>query len=120
MTGTIDLNAIRDGLAAELAAALGETVTVTTDVRGLNPPCVLVGVPALEISVARTVRVLLPVHVVAPAPGNDDAVRWILATVSTVLPAVRPILEGRPGPYETSDRTLPAQTLIVARDAVFC
>jgi hypothetical protein len=114
------INAERDALAAELAVALGEGITVTTDVRGLNPPCVLVGVPTGEVAVVRTCRILFPVHVVATAPGNDDAVRWILARLWTVLVAVRPVLEWRPGPYEAGDRTYPAETLIVARDVAFC
>ena len=120
--GTMDLNAVRDTLAAEVAAALGEATTLTTDPRGISPPCVLVGVPSLDLSAARTALAQIPVHVIATAPGNDDAVRWMLARVSLIVPQVAPpLLDARPGPYETgTGLLLPAITIIVSRAIAFC
>jgi len=119
--GTMDLNALRDALAAEVATALGEATLVTTDPRGISPPCVLVGVPSLDLSAARTALVQLPVHVIATAPGNDDAVRWMLSRVSLIVPGVAPpLLDARPGPYDSGGGVYPAHTLIVVRAIAFC
>lgn len=121
MAPPLGLNGIRDALAAQVAAALGEGYTVTTDPRGVGPPCVLVGVPALEISDARTVSIVIPVVAMATAPGNDDAVRWMLDAVSLIVPGVAPpVLESRPGPYDTGAGVYPAHTVLVRRSIGFC
>ena len=120
MSAALDLNAVRDELAAEIAVALGETVLVTTDSRSISPPCVLLGVPSWEVSTARTLRVFLPIHVLAVPPGHGDAVRWMLDRASEITVAVRPTLEGRSGPYDTSERILPAVTILATRDVAFC
>lgn len=119
--GTMDLNALCDALMAEVAAALGEGTTVTDDPRGITPPCVLIGVPSLDLSAARTALVQIPVHVIATAPGNADAKRWMLDRVSLIVPGVAPpMLDARPGPYDTGSLLLPALTIIVTRAIVFC
>lgn len=117
----MDLNALCDALMAEVAAALGEGTTVTDDPRGINPPCVLVGVPSGDLGAARTAQVLIPVHVIATAPGNADAKRWMLDRVSLIVPGVKPpLLDFRPGPYDTGSLLLPAITIIVSRAIAFC
>lgn len=119
--GTMDLNAVRDALAAAVAGALGESTLVTTDPRGISPPCVLVGVPSLDLTQARTALAQLPVHVIAPAPGNDDAVRWMLDRVSLIVPQLTPpLVDARPAPYDTGALMLPALTIIVVRPIAFC
>ena len=116
----IDVNALRDELAATVAAALGEGVRVVTDPRAVNPPVVLVGVPVTTVADVRTATLLFPVHLITPGPGNDDAVRWQLGLLGPLLVGVRPIVDVRPGPYDTSERTLPALTAIVSRVVVYC
>lgn len=117
----LDLNDPRDALAAELAAVLGEATPVTLDPRGLTPPCVLVGVPTTEVANVRTGTLFLPVHVVAPGPGNADAVRWMLTTMGLILEGVTgPFSEARPGPYDSGPNTYPALTAIVSRAIGWC
>jgi hypothetical protein len=79
----VGLQAERERVAALLTAA--GLPRVTLDPRNLNPPCVLVGVPATvgrTTVCARTGR--LPVFVVAPPPGNADALAFMLTTADTV------------------------------------
>lgn len=120
MATPVDLNGLRDEVVAAVAGALGEGVAVVTDPRAVTPPAVLVGVPVVEVSDVRTARVLVPVHVIATGPGNDDAVRWQLDRMGAILANVRPIVDIRPGPYDTGDRVLPAYTAVVSRTVVYC
>jgi hypothetical protein len=121
MAGSLELNTLRDALAAQVATALGEGYHVTTDPRAIDPPTVLVGVPSWTISDARTVTIIFPVSAIAPAPGNDEATRWMLDASSLICPGVDPpVLEGRPGPYDTGAGIYPSLTILVARAIGFC
>jgi len=120
MNPPADFNAVRDQVAAQVAAAVGEGVRVTTDPRNITPPCVVVGVPVVTVDDVRTATVLVPVAIIGTGPGNDEAVRWQLARLGEIVPNVRPILDARPGPYDTGDRTLPALTAVVTRPVVYC
>jgi len=83
----VDANAWRDAIAADLAAALGEEIPVTTDPATLNPPAVLVagiewGPPSLD---GCTREATLMVYVVASPPADDRATRWCLAVTPRVM-----------------------------------
>lgn len=76
-------------LAAELAPA---GIPVTIDPQTLNPPCVLVvptrpGWPTLS-GYDRVGRLELAVHLLAPPPGDADAISYLLTNASTVAAAI--------------------------------
>lgn len=65
---------------ADALVAVG-VARVTLDPRNLNPPCVLVGVPSTVGHTTVCARAgQLPVFIVAPPPGNADAVAVMLDT----------------------------------------
>ena len=84
-TFTFDLNALRETLAGKIEA---EGLTVALDPRDVNPPCVLIGVPrVVGVLTGCAVAVELSVEIVAPPPGNLDALEWMLEQVPTVMGA---------------------------------
>lgn len=66
----------------ELAAA---GVTVTDDTRNVSPPCAIVGLQGAEISGACAVEYTVEIHLVAPGPGNADAMRWLWTVAAPPL-----------------------------------
>lgn len=79
----VDLNGLRVELAGKLGA---EGLPVTLDPRNVSPPVVVVGLPVVTAMVTPCVwAVDIDVHAVAPAPGNLDAVEWLLDTIAAVL-----------------------------------
>jgi len=97
----------------ELVEALAATgLRVVTDVRNINPPCVLVGVPfAIEAAALDWCNVAMqyPVSVVAPPPGNDDAIAWLLDHLPAVMKAVSGTTAD-PTIIDVGDVQLPAYT----------
>lgn len=83
------LTAWRDEVIARLELELAP-VRVSGDVRALNPPCVLVGVPtdvALGASPC-TLEVRLPVYLVAPPPGQAANAAWLVDHLEATMRAV--------------------------------
>src|SRR5262245_23402046 len=113
MSDYLDFKALRAQVAVDVAAALDAAlvdgaldaaVAVVTEPRDLNPPAVLIGVPAFTVEAVRTWRVAIPVHVCAVPPGHGDALDWMLDVVSVIGSRVRPIDGFRAGPYDLNDR----------------
>jgi len=107
----------RADLAAKIAAELGD-VRVVVDARDVNPPCVLIGAPAgLDKRTVCNVYGTVPVMLIAPPPGNADALDWCLDTLDalvatlTVNGLIEPATFTLPGGQE-----LPAYTIPVAFD----
>ena len=89
-----ELGDARDVLAAKIAAA---GLRVSTDPRELNPPCVLVGAPNIIVRVGScALEEVVPVLVVAPPPGNADAVDWLLETVETLFGVITDVTQAVP------------------------
>lgn len=79
-------------LADELEAIAGkitaEGVAATTDVRNLHPPAVLVLPERVEPRTSCLVRAIIRVVILAPGPGNLDALQWTDTALSAVWAAV--------------------------------
>lgn len=89
----VDLEAGWLEFAAALAVELEPAgIPVTTDPQELNPPCVLV-VPTVAAwpmlaGHDRVGRLTLAVYLLAPPPGDRDAIGYMLRHASTVAAAI--------------------------------
>lgn len=98
-----------------LSTFLG-TVTglrVVTDPRNLQPNCVLIQAPSFTAFTNDAVRVTFPVTIVGVGPGNEDALRTILNTVSLVLGKNVAVTDGRPVTMDIGSTIAPAYELTV-------
>lgn len=98
-----------------LSSFLG-TVTglrVVTDPRNLQPNCVLIQAPSFTAFTNDAVRVTFPVTIVGVGPGNEDALRTILNTVSLVLGKNVAVTDGRPVTMDIGSTIAPAYELTV-------
>ena len=120
------LNEMRRAVADEVRAALadGDPVRVIVDVRDASQvPAVLVDVPTVMFPSAtgRKPEVQIPLQVLAPAPGNADAVEWQLDVVGRLAEQLRPPPEAfRPGMYRMGQVDLPTFTATVIRHTLLC
>lgn len=98
----------------KLADKLATVVDVTLDPRTV-PPFVRVGVPTITTPTdgSQGWQVAYPVTVVAPGPGNADALTWLLDNVWKVLT----VLSGRPtafpGELDVGGKLCPSYTINV-------
>jgi hypothetical protein len=114
---SVDLGAVRADIAAKITAAVGGLYPVTLDVRDVNPPCVVVGLPrVIGPATVCTAKVEVDVHVVAPPPGNADAVDWLLLAAADVYAAAH-ARTADPVTYPIGTQSLPAYRLVVAATA---
>lgn len=86
--------------AAEVVEALRAAgIRVTEDPRSVNPPAVLVMPDVTIRNTTREVTVTLRVILIAPGPGNLDALRKLDVMADQVIPALDaaglPIMGGR-------------------------
>jgi hypothetical protein len=94
-----------------VAALQAEGLTVITDPRNVRPPCVLVEPPSITQNQNKTLAQLdFPITVLAPPPGNKDALNWLLDTADEIVGAVGPTT-GSPTVYTIGNQDLPAYTL---------
>ncbi len=105
------LNAAWDMLATALDDA---GLNVTQDPRNVTPPCVLLDAPSFTVPNSKTVAVTIPCMVLAPPPGNYEAVKVMLddCDIIAALPGVLSA-SGSPMVYEYGDAQIPAYRLSV-------
>lgn len=94
---------------------VGQLATVgiraVTDPRNVTPPCVLVEPPIITaVQSANLVQLEIPVSVIAPPPGNRDAIIGMLALVDDII-GVLNVTSGSPGTYVAGNTELPAYNL---------
>lgn len=86
-------------------------IRAVTDPRNVTPPCVLVEPPVITaVQSAHLVQLEVPISVIAPPPGNRDAIMGMLRTVDLVIASV-PVQNGAPGVYVAGNTELPAYNL---------
>ena len=106
------LNDVREQIAEKIAA---EGFRVTTDVRNINTPCVLVGLPRAITNRGMNwcnVGMELPISLISSAPGSGPSVEWLLEN----LPAVMRACGGTtadPDEISVGENDLPAYTTIL-------
>ena len=104
---------------AELKATLEAAGidNVTLDPR-LEPPGVLVDAPSSvePANGGATWTLVIPVRLIAPPPGNADALDWLLATLEPVMVAIGiDEARARAGTYSLNDKDCPAYSVEVSR-----
>lgn len=86
-------------------------ITAIVDPRNIQPPCVMVEPPIITTVQSGTlVQLDFPITVIAPPPGNRDAIVGMLQTVDTIIGAVN-ITGGSPGSYIAGTTDLPSYNL---------
>lgn len=107
-----DFNGFRADLAGKLAAT---GLHVTLDPRNVTPPMVVVGLPEITGRLtACSVAVTVDVTPVAPPPGNQDAIGWLLDALATILDATA-WESASPSSFSLSPtQDLPAYTVAVS------
>lgn len=94
-------------VASELTAA---GLNVVTDPRNIQPPCVLVEPPTIRALSGTIVTADVRVTVLAPPPGNRDAMVKLLTDADTIVDAAE-VIDGAPGTYTVGTQDLPAYSL---------
>jgi hypothetical protein len=90
---------------------------VVTDPRNLQPNCVLIQAPSFTVFNYNIVDLSFPVTVVGVGPGNEDALRTILNTVSLVLTKNVAVVDGRPVSLEIGGTSAPGYELTIRMQA---
>ena len=88
-------------------------LVVVTDPRNLQPNCVLIQAPSFTAWTSDAVRLTFPVTIVGIGPGNEDALRTILYTVSLVLGKNVAVTDGRPVTLDIGSTIAPAYELTI-------
>lgn len=99
---------------AQLLTAAG--LPVITDSRNVRPPAVVIDPPSVTGISGTLVSLAFPVAVVAPPPGNRDALNVLLDYVADVVETV-PTTAGEPGTYNVGGQDLPSYQLTVTLTA---
>ena len=90
---------------------------VVTDPRNLQPNCVLIQAPSFTAWNSNIVDLTFPITIVGVGPGNEDALRTILNTVSQVLGKNVAVTDGRPVTLDMGGTIAPAYELTVKMQA---
>lgn len=87
-------------------------IPVVADVRNVQPPCVLVDPPSIIAQSGSLVQADFPVTVLAPPPGNMDAVYRLLDVADRII-ATQVVTGGTAGTYTVGQNDLPSYQLTV-------
>jgi hypothetical protein len=106
---------VADSVADYVAVLEAANIVVTTDPRNVRPPCTFVDSPTIRSLSSEIVELVIPVVLLAPPPGNADAMAALLALVDDVMDASTPAstITGDPGLYSIGGQDMPAYTLRV-------
>lgn len=106
---------VADAVADYVAVLEAALITVTTDPRNVRPPCTFVDSPSIRSLSAFAVELIIPVVLLAPPPGNADAMAALLTLVDEVMDASTPgsTITGDPGTYSIGGQDMPAYTMRV-------
>jgi hypothetical protein len=100
------------GLVAELAAA---NLPVVSDPRNVRPPAVLVDAPSVRALSLSVLEITVPCVIVAPPPGNADAMTALVTMMDTVfaLPIECTSMTATPGVYTIAGQELPSYSVVI-------
>ncbi len=102
-----------DALVAKLATITGLPVTVSSDPRNINPPCVIVEAPAFQMPTNSIAQMDFTVKVLTIGPGDRKALAKLLQLADLIRAANIGLTGGRPtvttigsGEYASYDLTV--------------
>lgn len=85
-----------DDLVARLTAISGLPVTVSSDPRNINPPCVLVDAPTFVMGSDVVAQMDFVVKIIGVGPGDRKALQKLLELADKIRAAKIGLLDGRP------------------------
>ena len=85
-----------DDLVARLTAISGLPVTVSSDPRNVNPPCVLVDAPTFVMGSDVVAQMDFVVKIIGVGPGDRKALQKLLELADKIRAAKIGLLDGRP------------------------
>jgi hypothetical protein len=109
------LNVAMTNLQTQLASATG--LTVVTDPRQINPPCILINAPSWEAMNWNIASVTFPVDVIGSGVGDIYSLQDILAKCAAVISAKCGVKEGRPTTIDIGGTQMPAYELSITVEA---
>lgn len=92
--------------------ALG--LKVSTDPRNARPFSVFIQLPTLDSFTYNVGDIRVPVQVLAPPPGNQDASDFLLTTVDSIMNSPIAVVDARPGLATFGGQELPSYDLTIA------
>lgn len=107
MSGII--NEVYDYLVQQLS---DDGIPAVSDIRNVQPPCVIVDPPSLVAQSGSMVTLDFPTTVLVPPPGNRDQMVRLLAVADRIM-ETQTVTTGSPGSYSVGQQDLPAYTLTV-------
>lgn len=85
-----------------------------TDPRNARPFCVFIQLPTFDSYTYNIGDIRIPIQVLAPPPGNQDASNYLLTTVDTIMNSPIAVADGRPGLANFGGQDLPCYELTIA------
>lgn len=85
-----------DDLVARLTAISGLPVTVSSDPRNINPPCVMVDAPTFVMGSDVVAQMDFVVKIIGIGPGDRKALQKLLELADKIRAAKIGLLDGRP------------------------
>ena len=89
-------NAGFDALVTRLGQISGLPVTVSSDPRNINPPCVLVDAPTFVMGSDVVAQMDFVVKIIGVGPGDRKALQKLLELADKIRAAKIGLLDGRP------------------------
>lgn len=100
-----------NGVLSDVAAALSALgLRVVSDPRNLRPPCVIVQAPSFTVRTDEIREVTVAVQIVAPGPGNLDALLLLLDDADLIAASMN-VTDGRPSIVSSGSADYPAYDL---------
>lgn len=100
------VNAVKTSL-----TALG--LKPVTDPRNARPLTVMIELPTLDVFNYNVGDFQVPIKILAPPPGNQDAADYLMSTVDTIMNSSIAIIDGRPGVANYAGQDLPFYEMTV-------
>lgn len=109
------MSTIADAITELVADLTAANLPVVSDPRNLRPPAILVDAPSVRALSLTTLEITVPVVIVAPPPGNADAMLALVAMMDTVfaLPIECTNMTASPGVYTIAGQELPCYSVTI-------
>lgn len=107
------MSTIADAIAELITDLEAADLPVVSDPRNLRPPAILVDAPSIRALSLNVLELTVPVVIVAPPPGNADAMTALVAMMDTVfsLPIECTNMVANPGVYSIAGQELPSYSV---------
>lgn len=94
-------------------ALAGLGLTVVTDPRNARPLSAFVEAPTFDTFSRDVSDISITVRLLAPPPGNDDALQWLLTKCDAIINSSLAVTAGQPSTAIIGEQQLPAYDLTI-------